>query len=108
MRVLLVNPPVYDFTAYDFWVRPYGLLRTAGALRGRADMALFDYLDRLHPHAAALKACASDAWGRGAYPSEKIARPDAYKDIPRYYRRFGLPRSLFLEFLRARGITVRI
>ena len=29
-RILLVNPPIYDFSAYDFWLKPYGLLRVAG------------------------------------------------------------------------------
>ena len=31
-RILLVNPPIYDFAAYDFWLKPYGLLRVAGLL----------------------------------------------------------------------------
>lgn len=36
-RILLVNPPIYDFAAYDFWLRPYGVLSVAGQLRGQAD-----------------------------------------------------------------------
>ena len=28
-RILLVNPPIYDFAAYDFWLKPYGMLRAA-------------------------------------------------------------------------------
>lgn len=43
-NVLLVNPPIYDFSAYDYWLKPYGLLRVAGLMRGQLDMALFDYL----------------------------------------------------------------
>ena len=23
--ILLVNPPICDFTAYDYWLKPYGL-----------------------------------------------------------------------------------
>ncbi len=46
MRLLLVNPPIYDFTAYDFWSRPLGLLAVVGQLRGRAEMRLFDFMDR--------------------------------------------------------------
>ena len=38
--MLLVNPPIYDFAAYDFWMRPYGLLSVAGKLRGQADFRL--------------------------------------------------------------------
>jgi len=45
-KILLVNPPIYDFSAYDFWLKPYGLLRVAGYLRGQAQLSLFDYLDR--------------------------------------------------------------
>jgi hypothetical protein len=33
-RILLVNPPIYDFSAYDFWLKPYGMPRVAGFLRG--------------------------------------------------------------------------
>jgi hypothetical protein len=35
MRLLLVNPPIYDFTAFDFWLRPYGMLRVAGQILSR-------------------------------------------------------------------------
>jgi len=35
-RILLVNPPIHDFAAYDFWLKPYGRLRVAGLLRRRA------------------------------------------------------------------------
>ena len=48
-RILLIHPPIYDFSAYDFWLKPYGMLRVAGFLRGQAEFALFDYLDRVDP-----------------------------------------------------------
>ena len=51
MKILLVNPPIYDFSAFDFWLKPYGLLRVGGALRDQADLRLFDFLDRRHPDA---------------------------------------------------------
>jgi hypothetical protein len=112
-KILLVNPPVYDFATYDFWVKPYGLLSVAGFLRGKAEFTLFDYLDRLHPFVArpswpcphGLEARAtseefqSDPWGRGTFYFEKVASPDCLKDIPRHFRRFGLPRSVFRDFL---------
>jgi hypothetical protein len=100
LRVLLVNPPIHDFSAYDFWLKPLGLLGVAGALAGRADLRLFDYLDRLHPAAAGLKASA-DRWGRGCFLSQKMPKPGRFADIPRVWRRFGLPREAFGEFLRA-------
>jgi len=30
LNILLVNPLIYDFTAFDFWLRLYGLLRVGG------------------------------------------------------------------------------
>ena len=98
-KILLVNPAVFDFTAYDFWLKPYGLLSVAGFLRGKADFALFDYMDRNHSFVAANPTLKSDRWGRGNYCKEKIARPEIIKDIPRYYYRFGLPRKIFQRFL---------
>lgn len=100
MRVLLVNPPIYDFSAYDFWLKPHGLLRVGGALRGRAEMKLFDFLDRLHPLAAGEVGLRSDEWGRGEFLSYPTTKPAALESIRRRYRRFGLPSSTFEEFLR--------
>jgi hypothetical protein len=98
-KILLVNPPVYDFAAYDFWLKPYGLLTVAGYLRGKADFALFDYLDRLHPFAAKQKQLQSDQWGRGRFYSRRIPTPAPLASIPRYFRRFGLPRDVCADYL---------
>ncbi len=97
--ILLVNPPIYDFAAYDFWLKPYGLLSVAGYLRDKVDVTLFDYLDRLHPFAAKQKNLQSDRWARGRFYCERIPPPSCLRHIPRYFRRFGLPRDLFREFL---------
>ncbi|MBE0535658.1 MAG: radical SAM protein [Phycisphaerae bacterium] len=99
-RILLVNPPIYDFSAYDFWLKPLGLLGVAGPLSPHADVTLFDYLDRLHPAAATVKPSA-DRWGRGHFLSQKMPRPPQFAHIPRIWRRFGLPRPMFEDFLRA-------
>jgi len=102
-KILLVNPPVYDFAAYDFWLKPYGLLSAAGKLRGKAEFKLFDYLDRLHPFAVEQKELKSDPWGRGRFYCEQIPNPGCLAHIRRYFRRFGLPRSIFEDFLRQQG-----
>jgi radical SAM superfamily enzyme YgiQ (UPF0313 family) len=91
-RILLVNPPIYDFTAYDFWLRPYGMLRVAGRIQHACDLEVFDFLvSRM-----------TDPRGRGRFPEEVIARPQAFRDIPRRFRRFGRPRDEFCEFLQSR------
>ena len=105
-----MNPAIHDFTAYDFWLRPYGLLTVAGQLRGQADFLFFDYLDRGQDNCGlqiadcglASKDSAnpqSDEWGRGPFPFDRIPNPEPLKDIPRYFRRFGRPRVTFQEYL---------
>lgn len=98
-RVLIVNPPVYDFSAYDFWVRPLGVLSVAGLLREQAQMVLFDFMDRRHP-AAVHARTEKDPFGRGKFIEQRIAKPSVFEAIPRYYKRFGLPRQIFQDFLR--------
>jgi hypothetical protein len=102
-KILLVNPPIYDFAAYDFWLKPYGLLSAAGYLRSRADFKLFDYLDRTHPLVAGQKDLESDRWYRGRFYNRKIPNPACLEAIPRYYRRFGLPRNIFEDFIATEG-----
>ena len=102
-KILLVNPPIYDFAAYDFWLKPYGLLSAAGNLRGKADFKLFDYLDRTHPFATRERQLESDQWGRGRFYCERVPNPACLEAIPRYFRRFGLPRGMFENFAAKEG-----
>jgi len=99
-KILLVNPPIYDFAAYDFWLKPYGILSIAGFLRSKAKFMLFDYLDRTHPFMTADEELKNDRWGRGRFNETKIPSPPCFENIPRFFRRFGLPRDLFTQFLK--------
>ena len=48
--VLLFNPWIYDFSAYDFWCKPLGLLYVGARLRQLGcHVQLIDCLDRFHP-----------------------------------------------------------
>ncbi len=98
-KILLVQPPIYDFAAYDFWIKPLGLLNVAGYLRGKADFLFFDYLDRMHPFYTDNADFKSDQWGRGRFYKERIPNPPCLEKIPRYYHRFGNPRKIFTDFL---------
>jgi hypothetical protein len=111
-RILLVNPPIYDFAAYDFWLKPYGLLSVAGQLRGQAQFSLFDYMDqggakgpRTEGGGHRTESCRleSDRWGRSRFYCEQIESPAPLQSIPRYFRRFGLPRPRFTSYLKERG-----
>jgi len=84
MNLLLVNPPIYDFTAYDFWLRPYGLLRVGGRLRAHK-LTVFDHL----------VSSGRDGFGRGRFDRQLVAKPAPLGDIPRRFYRFGRPREDF-------------
>jgi radical SAM family protein len=97
-KILLVNPPIYDFSAYDFWLKPYGMLRVAGYLRGQVEFMLFDFLDRSDSRVPA-RHYRSDSWDRGEFYSEPVVKPEVFAQIPRRFRRFGLPRTIFDDFI---------
>jgi hypothetical protein len=102
-KILLVNPPIYDFAAYDFWLKPYGLLRVGGMLRSTTELFLFDYLDRLHPAFDPELKTKTGRYNRGTYRFEIIPNPKPLEDIPRYFRRFGISRDIFRDYLSKYG-----
>lgn len=101
-RVLLVNPPIYDFAAYDFWLKPYGLLRIAGRLRGAAEFTLFDFMDRWDRRMPDTDPPA-DPYGRGHYFHQPIAAPSVLPSLRRRFFRYGIPRAAFQQTLKEEG-----
>ncbi|MFP4347865.1 MAG: B12-binding domain-containing radical SAM protein [Desulfococcaceae bacterium] len=99
-RILLVNPWIHDFAAYDFWARPLGLLTIAAVLREHGiEVDYLDCLDRFHPKAPPLNPKARH--GRGPYLKTRIPRPDGLTDIPRHFCRYGIDPAWFTEDLQA-------
>lgn len=94
-NVLLVAPPIYDFTAFDFWLKPYGLLNIAGRVESE-NIHFFDFLGREGKKP-------EKEFGVGKFLRERVDTPAPLKDIPRPYHRFGAPGQLFVEFLRDKG-----
>jgi len=99
MRALFVNPWVYDFKCYDFWIKPLGLLKIAALLKKSGiETHLVDCMDRFAPGLAeGFKK--EDQFGRGEYYSEELNKPDAYLKIRRKYKRYGFPVELFKKKL---------
>ena len=90
--LLLINPWIYDFAAYDFFARPLGLLYLAGWLRAQGYAVHF--LDCLGaPHAR------TGPFGTGRYPKEIIPPPSALAGITRRYGRYGISEAAFRERL---------
>jgi hypothetical protein len=90
--LLLINPWIYDFAAYDYFARPLGLLYLAGWLRARGyGVSFLDCLGT--PHAR------PGPFGTGRYPKEIIPTPPALKGVTRRYGRYGLSEAAFRDRL---------
>ena len=97
-HILLVNPWIHDFAAYDFWARPLGLLYLAALLRrGGLNVRYVDCLDRFHPRAPAADPGAR--CGRGPYRKAPLAKPPGLQDVPRTYSRYGIDPAWLVEDL---------
>lgn len=91
-HILLVNPYIEDFSAYDHFSRPLGLYTLAGLLSPYADISLINVLQR--PRCSRPRPD-----GTGPWLSRPIPVPAALRDIPRTYKRYGIPEQEFLERL---------
>jgi radical SAM superfamily enzyme YgiQ (UPF0313 family) len=97
-NILLVNPWIHDFAAYDVWAKPLGLLTLASILRYHGfNITYIDCLDRFHPKAPQTDPFARH--GRGPYLKTKIPKPGGLEDIPRNFSRYGIEKKWFREDL---------
>jgi radical SAM superfamily enzyme YgiQ (UPF0313 family) len=82
MRALLVRPWIHDFSTYDLWIQPLGLLYLGGVLvQSGFDL---DYLDCLE------KRFEYKRDGRAKFAKELIPTPEPLKGVLRHYGRFGI------------------
>ncbi|MEN2995186.1 MAG: radical SAM protein [Thermodesulfovibrio sp.] len=90
-KILLINPWIYDFAAYNFWARPLGLLKVAEFLT-QFDVKLF-FID----------CCDSftiKKYGTGKYSYQTVQKPEIIKDIPKRYKRYGISLEEFIDRLK--------
>ena len=97
--LILINPWIYDFAAYDLWSKPLGLLYIAGYLRQCGfEIRLIDCLDVHHPGMAvdpSAKKPIRRSYGTGKYWRTEVKRPVPLKNIQRPYSRYGISLELF-------------
>ncbi|MFU8768919.1 MAG: B12-binding domain-containing radical SAM protein [Desulfotignum sp.] len=91
-HVLCVNPWIHDFAAFDFWLKPLGLLGLAALLRNAGIRVSFiDCLDRFHPREPRPVKTAWD--GRGPFRKTPIhlakALPAMDRPLPRIKKTFS-------------------
>lgn len=99
MKVLFVNPYIYDFTAFDLWLRPVGNLYLSSVVKKYSDADIYwlDTLDRFQEGIDTR----SGPYGKGKYNRIEVEKPAVYRDIPRSYARYGIPVDLLRDKLSA-------
>ncbi len=102
-NILLINPWIYDFAAYDFWIKPLGLLSIASFLRCNGyDVRMIDCLNPLHPrieHEPGIFIPRRKSSGHGKFPKMVIPKPEPLRHIPKRYHCYGITPKLFREAL---------
>ncbi len=99
-HILLVNPWIHDFAAYDVWASPLGLLGLAAILRESGfTVTYYDCLNRFH--ARSERPPSHHRCGRGPYVKTEVPKPPGLEDIPRRYCRYGVKGEWFKEDLKA-------
>jgi len=101
-KILLINPWIYDFAAYDFWLKPIGLLYLGGLLRQNGHRIHFiDCLDPYHPAMPqeGRQQPLRHSYGDGKFFRQVIPTPDSLKMIDRNYCRYGILPEIFTNEL---------
>ena len=99
-HILLVNPWIHDFAAYDFWAKPLGLLTIASILGYHGfNVTYLDCLDRFHPEMPPSDLYARN--GRGPYLKTLIPKPRGLEDVPRKFSRYGIRKNWFRKDLQS-------
>ena len=90
-NVLLINPWITDFAAYNFWIKPLGLLSIGSLLRRNGfRISLVDCLDY---------SIKTKGYGDGKFLKTKIETPLPLTSVPRNYSQYGIPEEMLLKKL---------
>jgi radical SAM superfamily enzyme YgiQ (UPF0313 family) len=81
IRILLINPWIYDFAAANLWSRPLGLLKVAEHLsQYNVELIFIDCLDIFR----------EKKYGKGSYPKNIVKKPACLRTVPRRFGRYGM------------------
>ena len=90
-HILLINPWIIDFAAYNFWMKPLGLLRIGSLLRMNGfRITLIDCLDY---------SVKTKRYADGNFLKTKIQKPPLLKFVPRNYSQYGIAEEMLLKSL---------
>jgi radical SAM superfamily enzyme YgiQ (UPF0313 family) len=106
-NILLINPWIHDFAAYDFWLKPLGLLYLGGLLRQNGHrVSYIDCLDPYHPEMLARGLNPRrHPYGRGKFYRQIIIKSEKLKFMPKNYCRYGILPEMLRDDLRKQQDT---
>ncbi len=92
LKILLVNPWIYDFAAFNLWARPLGLFRVAEYLSSfDTELFLIDCTG----------SCTAGRFGTGKYSAETVNKPSLLEAVPRTFKRYGMGTDEFVRQVKA-------
>ncbi len=87
-HVLLLNPWITDFAAYNLWIKPLGLLYLGSTLvKAGYQVSLIDCLEH---------SIKSKPFGDGKFFKKRIDKPEVLRFIPRNYSQYGITEEMLL------------
>jgi radical SAM superfamily enzyme YgiQ (UPF0313 family) len=93
LRALLINPYIYDVSAYSFWSAPLGLLYMGSVLRQNGiDIQLIDCL--------AVDETKRKEDGRAPFIRTRVTKPEAAATVEKRFNRYGVAPALLQSKLR--------
>lgn len=103
---LLINPAIYDFAAYDLWIKPIGLYNISNMLNSAGFTThLTDCLDShtfLNLNMEKYNFPRKRISGEGKFLKQQINKPAILKTVRRRYSRYGIPFDALKEELKKR------
>ena len=90
-HILLINPWIHDFAAYNLWSRPLGLLEIGGILRDAGfRVSLIDCTDAENFSVQSPFRPKVSPYGAGKLKRTPIEKPEILSAVPRRYCRYGI------------------
>ena len=91
LRILLINPWIYDFAATNLWSSPLGIFKVAECLSlYDVEFVFIDCTDSVR----------IKKYGKGKYRREAVEKPDCVKAVPRRFSRYGISVDDFMDALK--------
>lgn len=104
-KALFINPSIYDFSAFNLWARPIGLLYMASIFKKLnfsidvIDMLSLDYENDFLQENSNVIRSKQKKYSTYSYFKEEVEKPEQYKNIKRKFFRFGVDTKFLKKLL---------